>query len=124
MERELSARYTSARERLVGIFEVQSEIVADPTLKGYAFTNANSEAQPGAAVEQPTPEFHAWIHTLFLELAQEAGARVPEQLAQHLVLVYYGAAIGALVDKDPSVAGVARSVAAALISSAVPTESE
>jgi AcrR family transcriptional regulator len=59
MERELSARYVSARDKLAGVFEVQGETFADPAFRGCAFVNVNSEAQPGAAVEQATAQFRA-----------------------------------------------------------------
>ena len=57
---------------------------------------------------------------MFLDLAKEAGARDPEQLAQQLVLLYDGAGISAWMDHDPSAATAARAVATALVDAAIP----
>jgi AcrR family transcriptional regulator len=124
MERELSARYVSARERLVGVFEVQGEDFAEPSFRGCAFIKASSEAQPGGVVERATSDFRAWVSSLFIDLARQAGVRAPEQLARQLVLIYDGAAIGAWLDQDPNMAATTRSVAAALVSAAVPVEAD
>jgi AcrR family transcriptional regulator len=122
MERELGARYMSARERLVGVFEVQCEAFAEPSFRGCAFIKASAEAQPGGAVERATSDFRAWVRSVFIDLARQAGVRAPEQLARQLVLIYDGAAIGAWLDQDPDMVAATRSVAAALVSAAVPVE--
>ncbi|MGH7746348.1 MAG: hypothetical protein ACREQ5_16560, partial [Candidatus Dormibacteria bacterium] len=49
----------------------------------------------------------------------EAGATDPERLAQQLVLLYDGAGIGAWMDRDPTAAVAARTVAAALVDAAI-----
>src|ERR1700734_1908215 len=44
MTRELAARYTTPRQRLLGVFEVQGLLFAEPDFRGCAFVGANAEA--------------------------------------------------------------------------------
>jgi AcrR family transcriptional regulator len=120
MRSELAERYPSARERLVGVFEVQGLSFADPGFRGCAFVSAKAEARPGGAVDEAAGEYRAWLHTLFFDLAQEAGARDAKALAQQLVLLYDGAGISAWMDHDPSAEHAARTVAAALVGAHIP----
>ena len=59
------------------------------------------------------------MRSLFIDLAREAGAVDPERLAQQLLLLYDGAGIGAWMDRDPSTAAAARTVAAGLVDAAI-----
>jgi AcrR family transcriptional regulator len=120
MTRELEARYATPAERLVGVFEVQGLSFSDPAFRGCAFVSANAEAQPGGAVEEVTDEYRRWVHTLFLDLAEQTTARDPKGLARQLALVYDGAGIGAWLDRDPSAEAAARVVAATLVDAALP----
>jgi AcrR family transcriptional regulator len=120
MERELAARYPTARERLVGVFEVQGLSFIDPGFRGCAFVSANAEKRPGSAFDEVTDEYRAWVHGLFFDLATEAGARDPKGLAQQLSLLYDGAGIAAWLDRDPSAETAARTVAAMLVDTAIP----
>ena len=120
MSRELTARYPSARERLVGAFEVQGLSFSEPGFRGCAFVGAKAEARPGGAVDEVADEYRAWLHSLFADLAREAGATDPIGLAQQLVLIYDGAGISAWMDRDPSAEAAARSVAAAVVDAAIP----
>jgi AcrR family transcriptional regulator len=120
MTRELAARYTTPRERLLGVFEVQGLSFTEPGFRGCAFVGASAEAPEGSGVEEVAEDARTWIRSLFLDLAREAGARDPEHLAQQLVLLYDGAGISAWMDHDPSAAQAARSVATALVDAAIP----
>src|SRR5712664_3555630 len=90
MTRELAARYKTPRERLLGVFDVQGLSFTDPRFRGCAFVSASAEAPEGSSVEEVAEDYRAWVRSLFLDLAKEAGARDPEQLAQQLVLLYDG----------------------------------
>jgi AcrR family transcriptional regulator len=120
MRRELATRYPTARDRLVGVFEVQGLSFTDPGFRGCAFVSAKAEARPGGAVDEVASEYRTWLHALFFDLAAEAGAADPKALAQQLVLLYDGAGISAWMDHDPGAETAARSVAAALVNAAVP----
>jgi AcrR family transcriptional regulator len=119
MSRELQARYRTPKQRLVGVFEVQGLSFTDPGFRGCAFVSARAEARPGGAVEEASDEYRTWLHTLFYDLAQQAGAMDPKSLAQQLVLLYDGAGISAWMDRDPSAEHAARTVAAALVDAAI-----
>ena len=123
LDRELQARFPTARERLVGVFEVQGLSFTDPGFRGCAFVGAKAEARPGGAVDEVADEYRRWLHELFVELAREAGAGDPKGLAQQLVLLYDGAGISAWLDRDPTAETAARAVAAALVDAAIPAAS-
>ena len=120
MSRELQARYATARERLLGVFEVQGLSFADPGFRGCAFVSARAEARPGGAVDEVSADYRAWLHELFADLAAAAGARDSKGLARQLVLLYDGAGISAWMDHDPGAEAAARAGAAALIDAAIP----
>src|SRR5438105_14915006 len=86
MARELEARYKTPKERLVGVFEVQGLSFTDPDFRGCAFISANADAPNVAAVEEASKDYRTWVHALFFDLAEQAGAKDPKQLAQQLVL--------------------------------------
>jgi hypothetical protein len=117
MTRKL-ARYDTPRERLLGVFDVLGESIAEPGFRGCAFVNASAEARPGSAIEQVCDESRAWVRSLFAELGQAAGAADPQRLARQLALLYDGASVGARMDRDPGAAATARTVAVTLVDAA------
>jgi AcrR family transcriptional regulator len=116
--RELEARYRTPRERLVGVFEVQGAIFAEPDFRGCAFMCASAESETSEAVEKATEEYRLWVHSLFLDLAYAAGASAPETLARQLVVIFDGAGISAWLDHDPAVAKFSAGAAKALVDAA------
>jgi AcrR family transcriptional regulator len=112
------ARYDTPRERLLGVFDVLGESFAEPGFRGCAFVNASAEARPGSAIEEVSDESRAWVRSLLAELARTAGATDPERLARQLALLYDGATVSARMDRDPTAAAAARTVAAALVDAA------
>jgi AcrR family transcriptional regulator len=114
------ARYRTSRERLLGVFDVQGLMFSEPGFRGCAFARANAEAPEGTSAEEVSENHRAWLRLLFFDLARDAGARNPEQLARQLMLLYDGAAISAWMDHNPSAAQAARSVATALVDAALP----
>jgi AcrR family transcriptional regulator len=113
-------RYPTAREKLLGVFEIQGEVFARPGFRGCAFIGASSESpRPDGPVESAADEYRGWFRDLFRNLAREAGARRPDELAKQLCLIYDGAVIGSWMDRDPSAADTALAVAGALIDAAL-----
>src|SRR6185503_19540437 len=106
MAREL-ARYATPRERLLGVFEVQGLRFTETGFRGCAFARASAESAEGSSVDEAGEYHRAWLRSLLVDLAQDAGARNPEQLAQQLLLLYDGAAMSAWMDHDPSAAQAA-----------------
>jgi AcrR family transcriptional regulator len=113
------ARYKTPRERLLGVFDVQGLMFDEPGFRGCAFARANAEAPAGSSAEEVSATHRAWLRSLFVDLARDAGAPDPELLARQLMLLYDGAAISAWMDHNLSAAHSARSVAIALIDAAL-----
>src|ERR1700756_1018874 len=66
-------RYTDPRSRLLGVFEAQGEIFAEPGFRGCAFVSASAES-PGEAVSRAADDYRGWVRGLLTGLAREAGA--------------------------------------------------
>jgi len=109
------ARYETPRSRLLGVFDVLGEAIAEPGFRGCAFANASAEAPPGSAAVQVSDESRAWMLALLADLARAAGAADPERLARQLMLLYDGASVAARMDRDPAAAAMARAAAATLL---------
>jgi AcrR family transcriptional regulator len=124
MARELATRYTTPRERLLGVFDVQGLRFAQTGFRGCAFARASAESPEGSSADEVGEHHRAWLRSLFVDLAKDVGARNPEQLAQQLLLLYDGAAISAWMDHDPSAARAAHSVAVALVDAALPERTQ
>jgi AcrR family transcriptional regulator len=120
LTRELATRYQTPRERLLGVFDVLGELLADPGFRGCALVNASAEARPGSPVVGACDESRAWKRALLVELGEAAGAVDPDLLAEQLAQLYDGAQIGARMDRNPAAAATAaRAAAAALLDAAI-----
>jgi AcrR family transcriptional regulator len=113
------AEYDDPRDRLLAMYDVLSDLFAEPTFRGCAFLNASAESRPGSKVEAVSDEFRAWVLALFADLARAAGAADPAALAEQLVVLYDGATVGARMDRNPGTAAAARRAAATLLDAAV-----
>jgi AcrR family transcriptional regulator len=112
LARELPG-YRTPRERLVGVFEVQGQSFLEPGFRGCALVTASAEALPGEVVEEVVTEYR------FFDLAFEAEATHPEELAEQLVVLFDGAGISAWLDAKPSTVNTTRAVAEALVDAAL-----
>ena len=121
VERALT-RFRTPRERLLGVFDAQGQIFTEPDFNGCAHMTASAEARHGGPIESATDRYRLWVRTLFADLAREAGAADPEELARQLQLLYDGAGVSARMDRDPSAATTARAAAAALFDAAAKSE--
>jgi len=112
-------RYDSPRDRLLGVFEAQAELLREPGYRGCAFARASAESHPGDLVEQAAEGYRAWVRSLFSRLAAEAGVPDAPGLARQLHLLYDGSGLSARMDHDPSAAVAAGLAAAALLDAAL-----
>lgn len=117
--KEKLARYSTPRERLLGVFDVMGELFKESNFRGCAFVRASAEVRPGSSVKTACDDSRAWLRSLFTDLAKDAGAARPERLAQQLVLLYDGASVSAQMDRDASAAAAARAVAAVMLDAAI-----
>jgi AcrR family transcriptional regulator len=107
-------RYATPRERLLGVFEAQGEMFAEPGFQGCAFASATSEAH-GEQVDMAASDYRAWVRGLLTGLAREAGAPDPELLGRQLHMIYDGSSQAARMDHDPSASASGRAAAQALL---------
>jgi AcrR family transcriptional regulator len=110
-------RYSDPRDRLLGVFEAQGELFAEPGFRGCAFVSASAES-PGEAVSRAADDYRGWVRGLLTGLAREAGAAEPEKLGRQLHMIYDGASLSARMDRDPSSAVTARAAAETLLDAA------
>jgi AcrR family transcriptional regulator len=120
---ERLARIEDPRQRILAVFDVLGDVAAEPGFRGCAFVNASAEGPRGETkVASASADMRGWLRALFTDLAHAAGAADPARLAGELVLLYDGATVGAAMDRDPSRARVARTVAARLLDVEAPSE--
>ncbi len=114
-------KHDNPRDRLLGVFDAQGELFAEPDFRGCAFASASSES-PTDLVGRAADAYRGWVRALFTGLAGEAGVREPGALARQLHLLYDGASLSARMDRDPSAAAAARAAAAVLVDVALGRE--
>jgi len=113
------ARYDAPRDKLLGVFEAQGELFAEPTFRGCAFASASAES-PGPAVSQATANYRAWMRGLLTDLARQAGAAEPEVLGRQLHMVWDGASLSTRMDGSTTeAAAAARAAAETLLDAAL-----
>jgi AcrR family transcriptional regulator len=117
--RHAVAQHTDPRERLLAVFDAQSELFTQPDFHGCAFVTASAEAPHGSQIEQAADDYRAEVRALLTELAEQAGVADPATLGHQLQLIYDGGALSARMDRDPSVAAVARATAETLLNAAL-----
>jgi AcrR family transcriptional regulator len=115
--RERMARFQDPRDKILSVFDLLEETVAQPNYRGCAFQRAGAEAGAGSTIKGACDDSRTWIRTQFTELARAAGAHDPESLGRQLVLIYDGAAVAAHVDRDLNAPKAARALAERVLSS-------
>ena len=117
---ERLAQHSKPRARIIALFELLCELVAEPTFRGCAFVNASAEG-PRAEnkVNATCMDSRAWTKRLLVQLAGDAGAKNPEQLGRQLALLYDGAIVAAATDRDPTAAKEALAAVQVLLSAAL-----
>ncbi|MEY4582103.1 MAG: hypothetical protein RL701_6806 [Pseudomonadota bacterium] len=104
------------RDRILCVFDVLAESAAEPTFRGCALVNANTEGPLAEGrVQQVCADSRAWTRQLFTDLAREYGATDPERMAARLVLLYDGAVVGASIDRNRAAPNEARAAASQLL---------
>jgi AcrR family transcriptional regulator len=112
---ERISRYETPQEKILSVFDLLAEIVAEPNYRGCAFVRAGADANSSEGVKRVCREVRGFVRERFTELAREGGAADPELLAGQLVLLYDGAATAAYMDDNREAAKTARSLAAQML---------
>jgi AcrR family transcriptional regulator len=110
------AQFQDPRDKILAVFDLLGETVAQPNYRGCAFQRAGADAEAGSTIKGACDDSRAWIRGQFTELARAAGAHDPESLGRQLVLLYDGAAMTAYVDRDLAAPKAARALAERLLS--------
>jgi AcrR family transcriptional regulator len=113
---ERMAQFPAPRDKILSVFDILAETVAQPNYRGCAFQRAGAEVGAGSTIKGVCDDSRAWIRTQFTELSQAAGAADPESTGRQLVLLYDGAAMTAHVDRDLAAPREARALADRLLS--------
>ena len=106
-------------EQLVGLFDALATACRRPGYRGCAFINAAAESQPGTPVHQRTVAHKQAVLDWVTDLARDAGATQPEQLAQALTLLLDGGLASGALAADPSTPHTARETARAIVQGAI-----
>jgi AcrR family transcriptional regulator len=112
-------RAATPGDAILAIFDVLVTLFSRPGSRGCAFINAGAEVPEGSAIVEANDEYRTWVRSTFADLAADAGARDPAQLAEQLLLLYDGSAVGARMDGGADGALAARAAAATLLDAAV-----
>ncbi len=105
----LEARAPTPRERLLAVFDLASELIADETFCGCFFVRAASEFRdPTDPVRAVAAANKRRFVDYLAGLAEEAGARQPEALAKSLAMLLEGALAYAHVTGDCEAPALAR----------------
>jgi AcrR family transcriptional regulator len=111
--------FDDPRDQLLALFDVLRESLARPSYRGCAFVNASAESPAESVPDQVSREYRTWLRGLFRDLASKAGAEDPDGLAEHFVLLYDGAAVGARMDRNPDAGENAKAMAEVLLEKAI-----
>jgi AcrR family transcriptional regulator len=116
---EVVERFSTPRDRLLGVFDAQQVIITDSEYRGCAFARASAEARPDSCVMDAAKSYRAWIRGLFTQLSDEAGLPDPASFARQLHLLYDGAGQTARMEGDLSASMAARAAAEVLLDAAL-----
>ena len=107
--------------RLVGLFDALTSACRRDGYRGCAFINAAAESASGTRVHERTVAHKEHIRAWIRDLAVQAGAPDPDQLARSLTLVLDGGLASGVLDADPAAATAARQTAAQIVSASLGT---
>ena len=109
---QLAKRSRSPKQRLLAVFDVLAEAVADPSFRGCPFINATAElADPSRTGREVVAEHRNWIHAFLTNLADEAGLKQASERAAELQMLYDSALVSAQAEGGPQSARRARRLA-------------
>jgi len=117
---EVARRAESPRAALLAVFDVLGTWTAGPDFHGCMFIKAAAEyGVPDNPIHAAAAEHKRLIYDWLRDLAAEAGARKPGELAAQLLLLLDGASVNAQVNPAAPAARQAKKAAAVLIARAL-----
>jgi AcrR family transcriptional regulator len=113
---DVVGRADSPRERLLSVFDALGEWMEEDDFRGCASINAAMEiADPDHPARVEAREYKEWMRGYITNLAAEAGAGRPEELAEQVLILFEGATITAAMQTSREPMRRARAAAEALI---------
>lgn len=110
------------KAKLLAIFDVISAWMDIPEFRGCAFINASAEFPlEGNLVHQVSAEFYDKFRSYIADLAQQCGAKSPENLAMQLSLLIEGAIVSEQMKRYSGAAEQAKQAAVLLIAGSLST---
>jgi len=106
------------RDKALAVFDILSELAAQPDFRGCAFNRAGAESAPQSKVRSACEDAREWMLQLFLGIAREAGVRNPQDLARQLTVLYDGASVSAQFGGGATAVTAARASAGLLLDAA------
>lgn len=100
----VESRTGSPQERLLVVFDVLGEWVESDEFRGCASINAAVEiADPDHPARVAAKEYKEWMRDYLKQLAADAGAGEPEELAERLLILLDGATVTAVmqISREP-----------------------
>lgn len=117
--RQVERAAPTPRQRLLAVFDVAERWFYGDGFYGCMFINAIAEySRRQPAIRTACQEFKRLLRSYLQELAEQAGAAHPAELADELALLLEGATVTAQVSEQPDAARTAKRVAALLIGQA------
>jgi len=117
--RAAAAKVDDPVGKILAVFDAQARLFVLRDFRGCAFNAASAEAPAGGKIDQAAHSYRDDVHALFEELAANAGAPDPGQLASQLQLIYDGGGMAARSDGNSDIAAPARAAAQALVAAAL-----
>ncbi len=114
---ERMSRYGTPQEKILSVFDLLGELSSQPGYRGCAFMRARADDSASDKVKAASDQSRAFLLDRFTSLAREAGAANPGPFAQQLLLLYDGASVAGHLDRNHNAAGLARELAAQMLSS-------
>lgn len=115
-EAAVEERGNTAKERLLGTFDVLRNWYADPNFRGCPFINAVLEiADATHPAHQVSMSVREAIRQYVMRLAVEAGVKEPETFSQQYLLLIGGASLVATIEGNANGAEYARNALSVLI---------
>lgn len=119
--REIERREAGPRERLLVLFDVLREWFRKNDYRGCMFINAGAEyGAPDSAIRALACEHKRLLRAYVEQLARDAGASDPAELASGLTLLANGATVAAQLNCDCGPAEDAKRAAAVLVAAGIP----
>lgn len=109
-------RSIDPKGKLLAVFDVFDELLSIAEFRGCPFINASAEfAIPDNPVQQASAEFYESFRKALTDIARQAMANNPEELASQLALLIAGAIVSEQMKRDSGAMSSARRAAEILI---------